>query len=473
MRGWFGFSETARPARTDGNESRLRRPSFPIVFGEADPPACSASHRLKIFGRTSSLPMKTALILLSLLTASAAFAELRVPASTAYLDPDPNGAKISKDGLAGWTNPQITVSWFGEIKTPGTLKASLRLRLPKGAESNLKLTVGTESSTARATGTGDEVVVPFREFHISKAGYTRFLLTSTNPPGKPAGDIDALVLDGPVAADAHFNLDPRRNAASVHLFYPTPKDAEIALFYNEATGVTDPVASYYMVCGFARGYFGMQVNSATERRIIFSVWDSGTGQTAKTRTDVSDENRVKLLAKGEGVVASDFGNEGTGGHSHLVYPWKTGQPQKFVLTAKAEGDHTDYTGYWFHPEQKQWQLIASFRAPHDGKWLRGLYSFSENFGGANGHIQRKVLFGPQWMQTKDGQWKEITEASFSHDGTGKENRLDRFMGVENGLFFLSNGGFVPGITKFGEKFTRPATAHPPELKLPPAPSVNQ
>jgi hypothetical protein len=274
------------------------------------------------------------------------------------------------------------------------------------------------------------------------------------------------VLDGSAAQDAHFNLDPRRNAASVHLAYPTPAGADIALFYNEATAVTDPLASYYMVCGFSRGYFGMQVNSPTERRIIFSVWDSGTGQNSRDRSTVSEENQVKLLSKGEGVVASVFGNEGTGGHSHLIFPWKTGQPQKFVVAARAEGDHTDYTGYWYHPEQQAWKLIASFRAPKDGKWLRGLYSFNENFGGSNGQLQRKALFGPQWIRTADGKWQEMTVASFSHDATGKENRLDRFMGVEGDRFFLANGGFVAGFTKYGEKFTRPATNRPPELQLP-------
>jgi hypothetical protein len=315
-------------------------------------------------------------------------------------------------------------------------------------------------------GNGKPATIKFGTFNVSKAGYTQFQLTSLNANGRAAGDLEALLLDGTAVEGAHFNLDPRRNAASVHLAYPTPANAEVALFYNEATGVTDPVASYYMVCGFSRGYFGMQVNSTTERRIIFSVWDSGSGQTAKNRSDVSGENRVQLLAKGEGVVAGDFGNEGTGGHSHLIYPWKTGQAQKFVVTAKAEGEHTDYTGYWFHPEQQKWKLIASFRAPKDGKWLRGLYSFSENFGGSNGYLQRKALFGPQWIRMADGKWQEITEASFSHDGTGKENRLDRFMGVEDGRFFLSNGGFVPGFTKIGEKFNRPATNRPPDLQLP-------
>ncbi len=105
----------------------------------------------------------------------------------------------------------------------------------------------------------------------------------------------------------------------------------------------------------------------------------------------------------------------------------------------------------------------SHRAPKDGKLLRGLHSFSENFCGRNGHFQRKALYGPQWIRTADGKWSEITEASFSHDPTGKAARLDRFMGVESGLFFLSYGGFVPGSTKFGEKFTRPGSKGPPQI----------
>ncbi len=391
------------------------------------------------------------------------FGELSVPANTAYLDPDPNGALVSKSGIAGWTNPQITVSWFGEFKSPGNVDAAVVLRLPKGESSKLRLSAGKESREASATGGDEAVTVKFGALPVV-AGYVRFTLSSLNPAGKSAGDLDALVLDGPAVTDAHFNLDPRRNAASVHLAYATPKDQQVALFYNEVTGVEDPVATYYMASGFARGYFGMQVNSATERRIIFSIWDSGN--EGVDRSKVADENRVKLLGKGEGVVASDFGNEGTGGHSHLVYPWKTGSVQRFAVTAKAEDEHTDYAGYWFHPEQKKWMLIASFRAPRDGKWLRGLYSFSENFGGSNGHLQRKALFGPAWLRSADGKWSEITEASFSHDPTGKANRLDRFMGVENGRFFLSQGGFVSGFTKYGEKFTRPATGTPPDVDFP-------
>ena len=408
--------------------------------------------------------------LLALITA--AHAEIRVPAFTAYGDPLPDALRVSSSkGITGWADPAEKVVWFGEIKTPGKLTAVLSLILKRDAVTKLRLSVAGVAREATTTGTGAEQMLDFGEFTIAKPGYTRFELASLNAAGAPAGDLTALVLDGPATADGHFNLEPRRNAASVHLHYATPKDAQIEWFYNEVTAVEDPVHTFYMACGFSRGYFGMQVNGPNERRVIFSVWDSGAGGNAKDRSSVAPEDQVQLLAKGEGVEASAFGNEGTGGHSHLVFPWKTGEPQRFVLTARAQdAAHTDYAGYWFHPEKKAWMLIASFRAPKDGKLLRGLHSFSENFGGSNGHLVRKARYGPQWIRTVDGAWTELTEASFTHDETGKAARLDRFMGVEEGRFFLSHGGFVPGFTKYGEKFTRPATGKPPgEIKLPPAP----
>ncbi len=412
------------------------------------------------------------LLLANLLALVAAtHAEIRVPAFTAYCDPQPDALRVSSSkGITGWTDPAERIVWFGEFKAPGKFTAALLLTLKKDAVTKLRLTVAGGSREATATGTGAEQTLAFGEFTIAKPGYARFELTSLNAAGTPAGDLAALLLDGPATADAHFNLEPRRNAASVHLHYAIPKDARIESFYNDVTAVEDPLYTFYMACGFSRGYFGMQVNGPNERRVIFSVWDSGAGGNAKDRTSVAPEDQVQLLAKGDGVEASAFGNEGTGGHSHLVYPWKTGQPQRFMLTASAhDATHTDYAGYFFHPEKKAWMLIASFRAPKDGGLLRGLHSFSENFGGSNGHLVRKARYGPQWIRTVDGAWTELTEASFTHDGTGKDARRDRFMGIEAGQFFLSHGGFVPGFTKYGEKFTRPATGKPPtDITLPPA-----
>ena len=416
---------------------------------------------------------KSWLLPLTIVACVTAPAEQRIPAFTAYLNPDADGARVSeRSGVTRWTNPLLKVEWFGEIKSPGKLEAAVTLRLPVGEHSKLRLTVAGRSHEATATGAGTNLVsVSFGSFDVKSPGYQRFTLESLNPPGHPAGDLSALILDGPATKDAHFNLKGRRNAASVHLAYPVPRGTNVQAFYCEMTGVEEPVWTYYMACGWHRGYFGMQVNSPTERRIIFSVWDSG--KEGVDRNKVASEDRVTLVAKGEGVYSGDFGNEGTGGHSHLKFQWKTGEKQRFLVTAKPVDDtHTVYSGYYFRPDKSEWMLISSWKAPKDGGWLRGLHSFSENFGGANGQLRRKALYGNQWMQTDGGQWIELTEASFSHDPTGKADRLDRFMGVENGQFFLSHGGFVEGFTSFGEKFNRPATGRPPtDLVLPPLPPI--
>ena len=192
-----------------------------------------------------------------------------------------------------------------------------------------------------------------------------------------------------------------------------PKDTKVAAFYCEVTALEDPIWTYYMACGWHRGYFGMQVNSPTERRIIFSVWDSGS--KPQNRGKVADEDRVTLVAKGEGVDAGDFGGEGTGGHGPpLVYPWKTGEKQRFLVTAKPVDDsHTVFSGYYFHPDKQQWMLISSWKAPKEGGYLRRLYSFSENFGGANSQLRRKALYGNQWIRSSDGKWLELTTATFT------------------------------------------------------------
>src|SRR5690606_24660900 len=157
--------------------------------------------------------------------------------------------------------------------------------------------------------------------------------------------------------------------------------------------VEDPIHTFYMACGFQRGYFGMQVISPTERLLIFSVWDSGAGTGAMKRDSVAKEDQTQLLAKGEDVNTKIFGGEGTGGHSNFKYMWKTGEKQRFVLTAKAgEGETAIYSGYWFHPETKEWKLLARFQAPKAKGTLERFHSFSENFVGNNGHLQRKALF---------------------------------------------------------------------------------
>ncbi len=221
-----------------------------------------------------------------------------------------------------------------------------------------------------------------------------------------------------------------------------------------------------MACGFARGYFGIQVNSPTERRVIFSVWDAGN--EAVDRNKVPAENKVQLIAKGDEVFADGFGNEGTGGHSHWIFNWKPAVTYKFLVTTiiDSTSNTTTYTGYFFNPEIQKWKLIAGFKAPKDGKPLRKLYSFVENFHGVNGQLQRKAYFGNQWVRFDNGDWKEIISSRFSYDATGKAgDRIDFGAGTENNMFYLWNGGFKSANAQFNNEFIRTATAEKPVIDL--------
>ena len=394
-------------------------------------------------------------------------AELIVPGMTAYGVPDAQALRVDQQrGVVDWKDPAQKVVWYGKFANAGALSVFLEVLVAEGKQSKFKLGIGKEMHQITVQGTTKPQQVEVGKYTIVAPGYVALTLESLNAAGEDAGEIRALKLSGEASVDAHFNLLERRNAASVHLAYQMEDQRKAALFYNEVTAVEEPIHTFYMACGFSRGYLGMQINSPTERRVIFSVWDSGKGQNANNRKEVPEENRTKMLAKGEGVVGEVFGGEGTGGHSHFVYPWKTGQAQKFIVTAEPDATSTIYAGYWFHPEQQKWMLLAKFHAPHDGEFLRGLHSFSENFGGANGHLLRKALYGPQWIRDSKGDWQELLTATFSHDPTGNKDRLDRFMGVEDGKFFLSHGGFVDGYCKFGEPFTRQATKQLPEPVLP-------
>ncbi len=392
---------------------------------------------------------------------------LSVPAFTAYFRPDPDeGPTREADGRLTHWKSSTKLEWFGRLAAPG----ELALEFVGAAEGHASLHLRVSSQADPSVVETRELAAGKASVPIAKEGYYRIALEGSGA----LPDLSALVLSGPAAAGAHFSTVERRNAASVHLGYPVPQEVrdEIEWFTIELEPRTDPLYTYYEATGFERGYFGMQVNGPNERRIIFSVWDAGT--EAVDRKKVAEEDRVKLLAKGVGVVASDFGNEGTGGHSHLVQPWKLGERFRFLLHAvpDTEGNTTTYTAWFWFAEKKQWGLIASFRAPRDGRFLHGLYSFNENFGGSNGDERRVCGFGNGWVRTHTGRWIALDQARFTHDGHGKEQRLDRSAGVQDGRFYLANGGFVddatPGaVTHAGDvlKLEKPAGEHPSDAEL--------
>jgi len=236
---------------------------------------------------------------------------------------------------------------------------------------------------------------------------------------------------------AHPAENPKA-ARSVHLAYLAP---EGTLFYNEATVEESVPGSYFMACGFHRGYFGIQELANGEKVVLFSVWDPTEGNDPKA---VAEEHRVEVLGQGEGVEVSRFGGEGTGGKSMFKYPWQTGQTYKFLVAATVAGDKTTYAGYFFLAEKRSWQHMATFRTRTGGGGtggapLRGYYSFVEDFrrDGKSVTERRRARFGHGWIKTLDGDWVALTRARFTADGNV---HLNINAGLAGDDFFLQTGG---------------------------------
>ena len=256
-----------------------------------------------------------------------------------------------------------------------------------------------------------------------------------------------------------------RRGPSVHLKYEIPSEASnIVWFYNEITipEGNDVLGSYYMANGFTDGYFGIQVNSASERRILFSVWSP---YKTDNPGEIPDEYKIILLKKGPDVTTHEFGSEGSGGQSYRKYFWKTGNTYRFLIKGEpSENNSTDYTAYFFAPELNRWELIASFRRPKTTTYLKNLYSFLENFIPETGILTRKGYYSNQWVFDTNNKWYEITNTKFTADATArKEYRLDYSGGVENGAFFLKNCGFFNDKTQIDQFFSRPKSNNPPKI----------
>ncbi len=263
-----------------------------------------------------------------------------------------------------------------------------------------------------------------------------------------------LFLALPAAADERLKGVACR---SVHLGYPA---AEGTAFYNEAAVEKTSEGTYFMVCGWSKGYFGIQELGKGKKVVLFSVWDPTAGDDPKK---VKDEDRVKLLHKDDAVRVGRFGNEGTGGQSFLDYDWKVGETYKFLVTAKPDGDkRTAYAGYFFHPEQKAWKHLVTFSTITNGKLLDGYYSFVEDFrrNKVSATKERVAKFGNGWVKGKDGQWVALTKARFTADANPVENIN---AAVEGDRFVLATGGEVKNTgAKLREFLTRP----PSGIELP-------
>lgn len=390
-------------------------------------------------------------------------------------NPSRNGM-IRDNGIVDWKQTDASFRSFFRVTKAGTVKIWLNASVPTG-KSTIEVKVAGQAKKIQLTKNGlSDIYVG--EWKLKDTGYVAVEFKGLSKEGEVFANIADFKIAGSSVNDGtRFvkNNDGNffywgRRGPSVHLGYQVPKGLDVEYYYNEVTVPVgeDVIGSYYMANGFSGGYFGIQVNSESERRILFSVWSPFVTDNPN---EIPEEEQIKMLKKGEGVHTGEFGNEGSGGQSYLRYNWKAGTTYKFLLKGQPIGNnHTVYTAWFFAPEVGEWRLIASFSRPKTNSWLTGFHSFLENFSPNQGIYERKVLFDNQWVVDKNGKWTEVNRAKFTADATARSGfRMDYAGGAKDGKFYLRNCGFFSDYTPVDSFFDRPLTNRKPNIdfsKLP-------
>lgn len=371
---------------------------------------------------------------------------------------------ITEEGISNWKDAKDTVRTFFYTEKEATIPFGI---IAKGT-SEIQVLFNNKTKHIKLANTELDTIY-IGNYKSSKKGYNYIDLKGISKTDTTFAQIKSFVFQQPddstlvkfIKGDFYFG----RRGPSTHLVFETPTN-DIEWMYSEIEidKGQDVEGCYFVANGFGEGYFGIQVNSEVERRILFSIWSP---YKTDDPNSIPDNQKIKLLKKGDGVTTGEFGNEGSGGQSYKVFNWKAETRYKFLTRIKPNKDNsTSYTAYFFDPDSNKWHLIASFKRPITETYLTRPYSFLENFIPNTGALVRRGGFYNQWMRDSKGKWHEITEAKFSADATArKDARLDYSGGSANHGFFLKNCGFTNDHTTIGTLFTRTKSNVPPSINF--------
>jgi hypothetical protein len=269
------------------------------------------------------------------------------------------------------------------------------------------------------------------------------------------------------------------SALAQHLWWNLAGQGDGTCLYGEITVLATQPTTYY--CGAnwhpgepAGGYCGIQHNDPQERRTIFSIWDT------------SRELHPEVIEAGPQTVFGRFGGEGEGGHTHMIWNWKTNETFQFFVRKQpgAKADSTDTRYYVYDRGGKKWLHVATINNPNGGHHSvvtlgGGVNSFLENFSGQNPAAPRLALYrlwlGPDLENLKclteavgDGKWGELHDAYFLASGGTNQlaavfTRLKSqygepvFGGKETHLSPLSDRPLPPGVLEELQHLPRAAT----------------
>lgn len=220
---------------------------------------------------------------------------------------------------------------------------------------------------------------------------------------------------------------PGQTARAQHLWWDLDGQKDATCLYGEITVLATARDIYY--CGAnwfpgkpAGGYCGIQHNSETERRTIFSIWDT------------SHDLHPHVTAAHPQTIHNRFGGEGDGQHTHMIYQWNVGETFQFFLKKQpGKGKTTDTFYFIYDRASKRWIHSATINNPNGSepnsvmKIGGGLNSFLENFGGKEFSLPKLAIYrlwvGPNVDEMKcltkaigDGKWGKLNDAYFLAEG---------------------------------------------------------
>lgn len=406
-----------------------------------------------------------------------------VPANKGYVEPFTSERRVgvsvpvrwpeTRDVVSRWRDKSKSVVWYLYQKE-GKYDFYFDNIVLKDANLKFELTISQAYDMGFKTikkevvfkGAGEDNLLFCTGMTIPKTGYYRYELKPLTETAE-AITIRNLVFNS-FKPDGQVNHTDYQSSPSVHLGFSSTQSTTKSYdwLYEEIIVPEggDPLATFYMAIGFYRGYFGIQTNSDTERRVLFSVWDSKDAENDKSTTA---DDHVTLVDKDEETTVNSFGGEGTGGQSYVKGAnWKTGRPVQFLMNVRPQSNGSVVLSAWYNVDGQGWKYVASWRAPKEKRYFDGFHSFIENYGFTNGQFRREAYYYNAWGQENaTGKWINFNKVRFSNTDGKEGQRVDYEQGVSPKYpdrFYMSSGGYTPTVKTANEM---PLSTTPPALDL--------
>ena len=381
-----------------------------------------------------------------------------------------------------WTNMSSTLNWY-LYHTLGQYDIDIILNIPNNTVQQFEFEVvdinntgmSTDKSILSVTGKGKNDTLTILNVTIPKTGFYKYRMKALKQPSTST-KIVGFRFKSLTSTTADVHATNYLSSPSVHLSSWRSTDGSVKAgqkydwCYMEILVPPggDALSTYYMSLGVLQGYMGIQTNSASERGVIFSMWDDG--DTDKDPT-LDQYKRAGAVDADPATTVSRFGNEGTGTKSFVFgNNWKTNVPVKFLTNSRLE-EYDDtlknkmgsdsivhrrntLVSAWFHSDNaKGWRYISTLRLPNKVSYFDSWYSFLENYGYQNGQVKRDAYYYNAFAHEQSsnplspGRWISFNQVNFGNTDGATGQRVDFEQGkspnseIPN-YFYMSTGGYA-------------------------------